>query len=228
MASYLAACSACTGVGSAWCGGAPQVCASLASLCAVASCAVASSSDCATVGAPTCGAPPAGTRDEADARSLIVTGVAASVVVGACVAALGVCVARCCPPAPATGARLSDAWRSRARRSFAGLAVGVLFHALGVSTGLAAPAVPWLFSAGGLRAEFASVTWSPLALTTTAWSGAKSTTFVERTSAGAIVAYISMLLNLPALALALSALVRVAAVELLGTPPPIMPPPFGP
>jgi len=153
----------------------------------------------------------------------VARGVAASVVVGACLALLLAGCARCRPPGMGAASyhdpRMAP-WKARAGASYWFLAAGVLLHAVGIATGLAAPALPWLFSTA--TASAASVTWSPLEFVATAWSGARTAEVVPRTTAGAAVAYLSMVLLLPAFALAVSAMARCAAVALLGVAPPIM------
>ena len=224
--AYLGSCTTCTNNGNTWCGGAYQTCVALASQCAAAApCSVTSGLSCATYGGTTCGASSTAAADaESAARVLIAKGVAASLVVGAFVGLLAICVARCRPPGMGAGSRNNPAmaaWRPRAAATFWVLAAGVFFHAIGIAAGLAAPAVPWFFSSSAGSAA-AAVTASPLAFVTTTWAGASLSGAVSQATAGAIVSYVSMVLSLPAFALAVSALGRVSAVANTGVAPPVM------
>ena len=83
--------------------------------------------------------------------SLVATGVAASVVSGAALAALILTSARFfCAPQMRKQGRASDtspfmtAWKAKANNAFPALAIGIVFQSLGLVTGLAAPVIPWL------------------------------------------------------------------------------------
>lgn len=224
--AYLGSCNRCTSSGSTWCGGAQQFCGSAATACATATCVVTSSLGCATYGSPNCGVVSTVARDaEAAALATLTKAIAASAAVGVVIGLLAALVTRRCPPGdPSDASPAMAAWKARASRSWALLSLGVALHAVGVCTGLAAPAVPWLVVSAGdaAAAGLAGVAWSPLELASTAFSGAVAAGPVQRTTAGAIVCYASMVLNLPALALAMSAQARCAAVAALGVAPPVM------
>jgi len=136
------------------------------------------------------------------AKAAVTTGVVASVIIGVVLAAIFISTSCCCPPKVPYSSKMAE-WRPNAEKAFTPLAVGAFFQSLGLITGFAAPAIPWMsvgatasipyFSAG------ANVIFTAMLITAEASFTAGGTITITYSVvnplgiAGAVIAYVSVI-----------------------------------
>lgn len=165
------------------------------------------------------------------ANAQVTTGVVASVILGVVSSVVILLTARmCCGPANSSPSPLMDAWKPRASSAFPALAVGIVFQSLGLLTGFAAPAIPWmsvgasasLSSYTGSASVSATVIFTTITYTYTDSFGNSVTSSMPAISVvGAVIAYIALCAFIfPSLLISWVAACRMSNVSKWGAAPP--------
>lgn len=198
------------------------------------SCTVSSYSSCSTSNA-LCDGSASGNLginvgiDEVDsAKKAVTAGVTASVIIGVLLGA-GIVASAFFSPCNTPPSPAMAAWKPRASSSFALLAVGNFFLALGFLLGLAGPAIPW-FSIGFSTAYgnyvssnslYGGLTFTAITVSYTDASGKETIVNNPYTTIGAGISYFGLVaLIFPALIMSWMALCRVSSVVKYGSAPP--------
>jgi hypothetical protein len=123
-----------------------------------------------------------------------------------------------------TPSPLMDAWKSRTSSAFPVHAMGIVFQSLGLITGFAAPAIPWMSSVfSASLSPSASIIYSTMTYTYSESSGKTVSGILPiYIYIGTIIAYIALCsLVFPSLLLSWVVACRMSNVSKWGTAPPI-------
>ena len=240
MASVYTTCSTCTSTSSFyWCGGSDQKCVASLSSCSSSvynsGCYTSYSfysTSCSSSGSSTCSFSSSSSysREVIDenvpaAIDQVTIGVVISMILGVfCFLAILLSARLYCNSTTSTPSPFMDAWKSRTSSAFPVHAMGIVFQSLGLITGFAAPAIPWMstvFSAS--LSPSASVIYSTMTYTYTDSSGNIISGILPFFFyIGSIIAYIALCsLVFPSLLLAWVVACRISNVSKWGTAPPV-------